>query len=88
MKNLRGFALGIALGLVAAVSTVGIAQSSTPHDQKPKTESCCAMESCCCKGDSCSMKDHAGKGHAKDHESKEGCCSSDSCKMKVKPKEG
>ena len=86
MKNLRGFALGLALGLAAAVSTVGLAQNSTPKDQKTKTESCCAVESCCCQGDSCSMKNHF-----KDHSEKDGCCcSGDSCKMKMKdkPKEG
>ena len=86
MKNLRGFALGLALGLAAAISTVGFAQNSTPKDQ-PKSESCCAMESCCCKGDSCSMKHDA-----KNHSSKDGCCccSGDSCnmKMKDKPKQG
>ncbi len=60
MKNLRVFALGLALGLAAAISTVGLAQNSTPKDQPTKSESCCAMESCCCKGDSCSMKNTQG----------------------------
>ena len=84
MKNVRVFALGLALGLAAAISTVGFAQNPAPQDRKTKSESCCAKESCCCKGDSCSMKDH------KDH-SKEGCCcSGESCniKMKDKHKEG
>jgi hypothetical protein len=81
MKNLRGFALGIALGLAAAISTVGFAQNTAPKDQKPKSESCCAMESCCCKGDSCSMKNHS-----KDHSAKDGCCSGDSCNMEMKDK--
>ena len=82
MRNLRGFALGLALGLAAAISTVGLAQNSTPKEQT-KSESCCAMESCCCKGDSCSMKDH------KDHSAKDGCCccSGDSCNMKMKDKQ-
>jgi hypothetical protein len=81
MKNLRGFALGLALGLAAAISTVGLAQNTTPKDQKTKSESCCAMESCC-KGDSCSMKNHS-----KDHSTKDGCCcSGDSCSMKMKDK--
>ncbi len=83
MKNLRGFALGLALGLGAAVSTVGLAQNSTPKDQKTKTESCCAVESCCCQGDSCSMKNRP-----KDHTAKDGCCcSKDSCNMKMKDKQ-
>lgn len=84
MKNVRVFALGLALGLAGAISTVGFAQNPAPKDDKTKSESCCAKESCCCKGDSCSMKDH------KDH-SKEGCCcSGESCniKMKDKHKEG
>ncbi len=83
MKNFRGFALGLALGLAAAISTVGFAQNSTPKDQKTKTESCCAMESCCCKGDSCSMK-HDPKNHS----SKDGCCccSGDSCNVKMNDK--
>ncbi len=82
MKNLRVFALGLALGLAAAISTVGLAQNSTPKDTK--SESCCAMESCCCKGDSCSMKNHS-----KDPSSKDGCCccSGDSCNMKMKDKQ-
>lgn len=83
MKNIRGFALGVALGLAAALSTVGLAQNSTPKDQKPQTESCCAMESCCCcKGDSCSTKHDA-----KNHSSHEGCCSGDSCNLKMKDKQ-
>ena len=81
MKNIRVFALGLALGLAAAISTVGFAQNPAPNDQKTKSESCCAKESCCCKGDSCSMKDH------KDHSNKEGCCcSGESCNMKMKDK--
>lgn len=56
MKNLRGFALGLALGLAASVSTTSFAQNASPTDPKAKTESCCAMESCCCQGDSCSTK--------------------------------
>ena len=83
MKNIRGFALGLALGLAAALSTVGIAQNPKPTDQNK-------AESCCCTGDSCSMKDH-GKDHAKMHSSKDGCCCcSDSCdaKMKEKNKQG
>ena len=86
MKNIRGFALGLALGLVTAISTVGLAQETKPADQNKKTESCCAMESCC-KGDSCSMKDHAKKDHSKEHSKHDGCCcNGDSCNMKMKDK--
>ncbi len=83
MKNLRVFALGLALGLAAAFSTIGFAQTTTPKDQQ-KSESCCATESCCCKGDSCSMK-----SEMKNHSSKDGCCccSGDSCDMKMKDKQ-
>lgn len=81
MKNLRGFALGLALGLAAAISTVGIAQDTKQADQGKTVESCCAMESCCGGGDSCSLK-HG----AKDHSAKDGCCccGADSCDMKMK----
>ncbi|HEV2884488.1 MAG TPA: hypothetical protein VGW36_06490 [Pyrinomonadaceae bacterium] len=90
MKNFRGFALGLALGLAAAISTVGIAQNTKQGEQSPKAESCCAMESCCCKGDSCPM-DHKAMGqdmkeHSKTHSSDHGCCccGGDSCNMKMK----
>ena len=90
MRNIRGFALGIALGLATGLSTVGIAQNTKPADKK--SESCCAMESCCCKGDSCSMKHEtmgqAMKEHAKTHGSEHGCCCcSDSCNLEMKNKE-
>lgn len=87
MKNIRGFALGLALGLAAAVSTVGWAQETRPTNQDKKTESCCMKEGCC-KADSCSMKDHAKKDHSKGHADHEGCCccSGDSCNMKMKDK--
>ena len=83
MKKFRGFALGLALGLAAALSTVGWAQSSTPTDQNQKTEMSC------CKGDSCSMKDHQQKDHAKMHAAgHQGCCCcGDSCDMKMDHKE-
>ncbi|HKO99474.1 MAG TPA: hypothetical protein VJU86_20910 [Pyrinomonadaceae bacterium] len=83
MKNIRGFALGLALGLAAAVSTIGLAQDTKPVGQNQKAESCC-------KGDSCSMKDHAKKDGAMTHSGHEGCCcccGGDSCDMKMKEKE-
>lgn len=92
MKNIRGFALGLALGVAAAISTVGLAQNTKPAGQDQKAESCCAMASCCCKGDSCSMKDgkeHAKKDHSKSHSDEDGCCccNGDSCDMKMKDKQ-
>ena len=93
MKNIRGFALGLALGVAAAISTVGLAQNTKPAGQDQKAESCCAMASCCCKGDSCSMtggaKEHAKKDHSKSHSDKDGCCccNGDSCDMKMKDKQ-
>ena len=57
MKNFKGFALGLVLGVGLAVSSIGFAQNTTQNpDQNKAAESCCAMDSCCCKGDSCDMK--------------------------------
>ena len=83
MKNFKGFALGLVLGLGLALSSISFAQNLTPGvDQKKDAGSCCAMTSCCCKGDSCDMKHDA-----KDAAAKAGCCccSGDSCDMKMKP---
>jgi hypothetical protein len=70
MKNFKGFALGLVLGLGLAISGVGFAQNSTT-DQKKQGESCCAMMAGCCKGDSCDMKMNHD---AKDTSAKAGCC--------------
>ncbi len=80
MKNLKGFSLGLVLGIGLAISSVAFAQTATQGDSK-KSESCCAMASCCCKGDSCSMKEH--KDQATKHEGGCCCCSGDSCDMKA-----
>lgn len=82
MKNIKGLALGLVLGLGLALSSIGFAQNTTQTDQPKEAESCCAMASCCCKGDSCSMMKHDSKNHS----AKEGCCccSGDSCNMKMK----
>lgn len=90
MKNFKGFALGLVLGVGLAISSIGFAQTATPSDQKKEADSCCAMTSCCCKGDSCSMKDHANKEHMKTHATKDGgccCCGGDSCDMKMHDKD-
>lgn len=83
MKNFKGFALGLVLGLGLAFSSLGFAQNAAQPDQKNEKESCCAMASCCCKGDSCDMK---MKHDAKEHSATGGCCccGGDSCDMKVK----
>jgi hypothetical protein len=84
MKNFKGFASGLVLGLGLALSSIGFAQNATQAtDQNKAPESCCAMDSCCCKGDSCDMK---MKHDAKDHAAKGGCCccGGDSCDMKMK----
>jgi len=86
MKNFKGLAMGLVLGLGLALSSIGFAQNTTQTDQKKEADSCCAMTSCCCKDDSCSMKEHANKDHMKTHSSGDGCCccSGDSCDMKMK----
>lgn len=81
MKNFKGFALGLVLGLSLAVSGLAFAQNTS--DQKKEGESCCAMMKGCCGGDSCDMK---MKHDAKDAAAHDGCCccSGDSCDMKMK----
>lgn len=82
MKNFKGFALGLVVGLALAVSSIAFAQDATKDSAKDKA-ACCATMSCC--GDSCSMK-HAAGHDPKNHSSKDGCCccSGDSCDMKMK----
>ena len=91
MKNIKGFCLGLVLGLGVALSSIGLAQNVTQTDQKKEAESCCAMESCCCKGDSCAMKvgkEHAAKDHSMNGSSKDSCCCcGDSCNMRMKDTE-
>jgi hypothetical protein len=79
MKNFKGFAFGLVLGVGLAVSSLGFAQNGAPTDQKKGAESCCAMASCCCKGDSCDLKMEPG---AKEHSGGCCCCGGDSCDMK------
>ena len=87
MKHFRGFALGLVLGVGIAFSGLAFAQNTA--DQNKKTESCCPMESCCCKGDSCPMMKGGKKDGSKSQSAgHEGCCccGSDSCDMKMKEK--
>ena len=80
MKNMKGFVLGLVLGLGLALSGLAFAQNT--NDASKKTNSCCAMESCC-KGDSClMMKDGAMKEGATKSDKHECCCCGDSCNMK------
>ena len=78
MKNIKGFTLGLVLGLSIAVAGIAYAQTNTQSDQNKKAECCCAAMSCC-SGESCAMmKDGARKsdGHGCC------CCSGESCNMK------
>lgn len=83
MKNIKGFSLGLVLGLSIAVAGIAYAQTSTQTDQNKKSE-CCCMSMGCCNGDSCPMmKDGAMKAGAAKSESHECCCcGGDSCDMK------
>ena len=88
MKNFKGFASGLVLGLGLAVSSMGFAQNATQTDQKKEGDSCCAMS--CCQGDSCDMKKHAGDNMKADHMKGQSaknagccCCGGDSCDMKM-----
>jgi len=91
MKNFKGFALGLVLGLGLAFSGLAFAQNTSQTDQKKETASCCAMkhdakdhaakDGCCCSGDSCDMNmKHDAKNAAKAG----CCCCSDSCDMNMK----
>lgn len=99
MKSIKGFALGLALGIAVAVGTVGFAQTTSPTDQKQNAESCCAR-SCCCHGESCAMHTGDAKhaqgqmkhsaGAMKAHTGESGCCccsGSESCDLQMKAKE-
>lgn len=81
MKNIKGFTLGLVLGLSIAVAGIAYAQTNTQSDQNKKAECCCVAMNCC-KGDSCQMMKKDGmKNHATSAD-KEGCCCGDSCHMK------
>jgi hypothetical protein len=81
MKNIKGFTLGLVLGLSLAISGLAFAQNTTQPDQKKDAESCCAMMKG--GGESCDMK---MKHDAKDPMAHDGCCccGGDSCDMKMK----
>lgn len=85
MKNFKGFALGLVMGLALAISSIGFAQTTTQTDTPKTKESCCAMSSCC--GGSCAMK-HDANQTAKDQSAHKGCCccGGDSCETKMKEK--
>lgn len=97
MNKIKKLTGGLVLSIGLVLSGVALAQNPTQSDHKKEGESCCAMATCCCKGDSCSMKEHANKDHAKEHADKDKshkehtgkdgcCCKSDSCQMKMKEK--
>ncbi|HEX7772512.1 MAG TPA: hypothetical protein VF435_08815 [Pyrinomonadaceae bacterium] len=74
------------VGLLLVAFAAVMAQTPAQGDQKKKTESCCAMESCCGENASCSMKKEGETTTSADAaEAKDSCCcSGDSCEMKDK----
>jgi hypothetical protein len=97
MKNIKGFVLGLVVGLALAVSSIAFAQGTTQGETSKAADSCCAQASCC--GDSCAMNHDPSKQGAmkhdasaamkheqmsKEHAGKDGCCccDGDSCQMK------
>ena len=81
MKNIKGFTLGLVLGLSIAAAGIAYAQTNTQSDQNKKAECCCVAMSCC-SGDSCAMKkDGAMKEGAKKSDEHGCCCGGDSCEM-------
>ena len=81
MKNIKGFTLGLVLGLSIAIAGIAYAQTNTQSDPNKKSDCCVAMD--CCKGDSCPMMN---EGATKDSAAKSDghgccCCGGDSCEM-------
>lgn len=83
MKNIKGFTLGLVLGLSIAVAGIAYAQTNTQSDGAKKAECCCvAMD--CCKGDSCPMMKDVEKKEGATKSEGQGCCcgGGESCNMK------
>jgi hypothetical protein len=83
MKNIKGFTLGLVLGLSIAVAGIAYAQTNTQSDQNKKAECCCvAMD--CCQGDSCPMMKDGQKKEGAAKSEGHGCCcgGGESCNMK------
>lgn len=83
MKNIKGFTLGLVLGLSIAVAGIAYAQTNTQSDPNKKSECCCMAKESGGSGDSCAMmKDGAMKEGAKKSEGHGCCCcAGDSCEM-------
>ena len=56
MKSRKQTILIMLVGLLLVAFAAVMAQTPAQGDQKKKTESCCAMESCCGENGSCPMK--------------------------------
>lgn len=82
MRNIKGFTLGLVLGLSIAVAGIAYAQTNTQSNQNKKAE-CCCVSMDCCQGDSCPMmKDGAKKeGATKSEGHGCCCCAGESCEM-------
>ena len=67
MKPNKSILLVLLVGLSLAIFAVSAAQSTSQNAQAKKSEtSCCSMDSCGCKADSCPMKDGATAKDARD----------------------
>src|SRR5688572_23924226 len=84
MKNIKGFTLGLVLGLSIAVAGIAYAQTNPQSDPNKKAECCCVAKECC-SGDSCQMMQKDGaKNHATSADKEGCCCCGDSCQMMKK----
>jgi hypothetical protein len=55
MKNIKGFTLGLVMGLSIAVAGIAYAQTTTQTDPNKKAECCCMAMGCCSGDESCEM---------------------------------
>lgn len=81
MKNVKGFTLGLVMGLSIAIAGIAFAQSNTQTGANQKHDACCCLSA---SGDSCPMMKNGvlKEGAMKSDGHGCCCCGGDSCNMK------